>query len=410
MQGTHTMNGRVIDTETELAGREVKGFRPGSPPSRKRRGYLILAVLAIVFLVAAIVGLASRFNEHRALAKETETLAVATVSVIHPKVEPPQQELVLPSTLQAYIESPIYARTNGYLRKWYEDIGSRVEKGELLADIETPEIDQELLQARAARDQASAQLEIAKVSAKRWENLQKMDAVAQQETDERTNAFTQAEANLAAANANVRRLEELESFKHVDAPFSGVVTKRNIDIGALINAGNTGSNQQLFDMARIDPIRVYVSVPEIYVPAVRAGVRASIEVPSLNGQRFSGTVVRSAGAIDPTTRTLLTEIDVPNSKGALLPGAYAQVHFDLNIQAERLSVPVNALLFRAEGTRAAVVDANGKVHLQLVTIGRDYGTTLEILAGLKPTDSVVLNPSDSLEEGQQVSVQQGTAE
>lgn len=395
------MNGRVI--ETEIGEPEINSE---PPRPHKRRGYVIAAVLAVVFLVAAIVGLISRFSERRALAKETETLAIAAVAIIHPKVEPPQQELVLPSTLQAYIESPIYARTNGYLTKWYKDIGSRVQKGDRLADIETPEIDQELVQARATRDQAAAQVEIAKTSAKRWENLQKMDAVAQQETDERTNTYAQAQANLAAADANVRRLEELESFKHVYAPFSGVITKRNIDIGALINAGNTGSNQQLFDVARVDPIRVYVSVPEIYAGSVRPGVRASIEVPSLSGQKFSGSVVRNADAIDTSTRTLLTEIDVPNRKGELLPGAYAQVHFDLNVQAERLSVPVNALLFRAEGTRAAVVDANGKVHLQPVNIGRDYGVSVEILAGLKPTDSVVLNPSDSLEEGQQVSVKQ----
>jgi RND family efflux transporter MFP subunit len=364
----------------------------------------------VAFLVAAIVGLVSRFSERRALAKETETLAITTVGVIHPKVEPPQQELSLPSTLQAFIESPIYARTNGYLLKWYKDIGSHVQKGARLADIETPEIDQELQQARAARDQSAAQVEIAKTSAKRWENLQKMDAVAQQETDERTNAYSQAQANLAAATANLRRLEELESFKHIYAPFSGVLTKRNIDIGALINAGNTGSNQQLFNIARVDPIRVYVSVPEVYAASVRPGVHASIEIPSLNGQKFLGSVVRNADSIDTTTRTLLTEIDMPNSKGELLPGAYAQVHFDLKIPAVRLSVPVNALMFRSEGTRAAVVDANGKVHLQPVVIGRDYGLDVEILSGLQPSDSVVLNPSDSLEDGQQVSVKQGAAQ
>jgi multidrug efflux system membrane fusion protein len=401
------MNGHVIDTEVDES--EVNGAKL-EPTPRKRRGYVIAAILAVVFLVAAIGGLVSRFSERRALAKETETLAITTVGVIHPKVEAPQQELALPSSLQAYIESPIYARTNGYLLKWYKDIGSRVQKGERLADIETPEIDQELQQARATRDQSAAQVEIAKTSARRWENLQKMDAVAQQETDERTNAYSQAQANLAAATANVHRLEELESFKHVYAPFSGVLTRRNIDIGALINAGNTGSNQQLFNIARIDPIRVYVSVPEIYAASVRPGVRASIEIPSLSGQKFSGNVVRNADSIDTTTRTLLTEIDVPNPKGELLPGAYAQVHFDLKIPAVRLSVPVNALMFRSEGTRAAVVDANGKVHLQPVVIGRDYGLDVEILSGLQPSDSVVLNPSDSLEDGQRVSVKQGVAQ
>lgn len=399
------MNGHVI--ESELPEPE---FKMQDPAPRRRRGYLIAAVLAVVFLVLAIIGLVSRFSERRALAKETETLAVTTVAVIHPKAEPPQQELVLPSTLQAYTESPIYARTNGYLLKWYKDIGSRVQKGDRLADIESPEIDQELVQSRAARDQAAAQVEIAKSSAKRWENLQKMDAVAQQETDERTNAYAQAQANLAAATANVRRLEEVESFKHVYAPFSGVLTRRNVDIGALINAGNNGSNQQLFNIAKIDPIRVYINMPEIYASSVHPGVPATLEVTSLAGQRFTGTVVRSADAIDPATRTLLTEIDVPNRKGELLPGAYAQVHFDLKIQAVRLSVPVNALMFRAEGTRAAVVGLSGKVHLQPVTIGRDYGTTVEIIAGLEQSDSVVLNPSDSLEDGQQVSVAQGQAQ
>jgi RND family efflux transporter MFP subunit len=233
-----------------------------------------------------------------------------------------------------------------------------------------------------------------------------MDAVAQQETDERNSSYAQAQANLAAADANVRRLEQLESLKHVYAPFSGVITKRSIDIGALINAGNTGPNQEMFDMARTDPIRVYVSVPEIYAPAVKPGVHASIELASLAGQRFSGSVVRNADAIDPSTRTLLTEIDVPNPKGDLLPGAYAQVHFALKVQVTRLSLPVNALLFRAEGPRAAVVDSDGKVHLKPLVIGRDYGIDVEILSGLQPTDAVVLNPSDSLEDGQQVSVKE----
>lgn len=375
-----------------------------TPPSNKHRGYLVLAVLAVLFVVGTIVGLSTRFRERRALAKETEVLAVPSVAVIHPKIEPPQQELTLPSTLQAYTESPIYARTNGYLAKWYKDIGSRVGKGELLADIETPEIDEELMQARAARDQAAAQLGIAQTSAQRWEALRKMDAVAQQETDERSSTLTQAQANLAASTANVHRLEQLESFKHVYAPFAGVITKRLIDIGALINAGNTGVNQELFDMARIDPIRVYVSVPEIYAPSIRPGVRAGIELPSLVGQRFDGDVVRTADAIDPGTRTLLTEIDVPNPKGVLLPGAYAQVHFELKIDVPRLSLPVNAFLFRSEGMRAAVVGGDGKVHLTPVVIGRDYGLDVEILGGLQPADSVVLNPSDSLEDGQQVQV------
>jgi len=395
--------------QTELT--QEKGpaseWQPRPSPPNKHRGYLVAGVLAVLFLVAAIIGVASRFSERKALAKETETLAVASVSVIHPKAEPPQEELVLPSTLQAYTESPIYARTNGYLKKWYKDIGSRVKQGELLADIETPEIDQELLQAKAARDQASAQVEIAKSSAKRWENLQKMDAVAQQETDERNSGYAQAQANLAAADANVRRLQQTESFNHVYAPFAGVITRRNVDIGALINSGNTGPNQQLFNLARTDPIRVYVSVPEIYAGMVRPGVRATIQLSSSDGQNFSGNVVRNAEAIDPSTRTLLTEIDVPNPKGELLPGSYAQVHFALKVAVPGLTIPVNAMLSRAEGARAAVVDGSGKVQLKTIVIGRDYGRDVEVLSGIQQSDLVILNPSDSLEEGQQVNVKQG---
>jgi len=329
---------------------------------------------------------------------------VPSVVVVHPQQEAPQQDLVLPSTLQAYTESPIYARTNGYLAKWYRDIGSHVEKGQPLADIETPEIDQELMQASAARDQAAAQAQIAKTSAERWETLQKQDAVAQQETDERTSSYVQGKANLASSDANLRRLQQLESFKHVYAPFSGVVIKRNVDLGALVNAGNGGSNQELFVVAKIDPIRVFVNVPEIDAPLIHSGVQGSIELAALNGQRFSGKVVRTANAIDAATRTLNTEIDVPNPKGVLLPGAFARVHFSLNVKTRSLSLPVNALLFRAEGTRAAVVGSDGKIHLKPVVIGRDYGISVEVLGGVEPSDAVVLNPSDSLDEGQSVQV------
>jgi RND family efflux transporter MFP subunit len=376
---------------------------PRPDPKRGGVSWLIL-VLGVLFIIGLVVGLMVRFSESRALAKETETLAVPSVAIVHPQQEAPQQDLVLPSTLQSYTESPIYARTSGYVAKWYQDIGSHVNKGQLLADIETPEVDQELMQAGAARDQAAAQAEIAKTSADRWETLQKQDAVAQQETDERKSSYVQGKANLASSNANVNRLQQLESFKHVYAPFSGVIIKRNVDIGALINAGNGGNNQEMFVVAKIDPIRVFVNVPEIYAPLIHSGVEGSIELAALNGQRFSGKVVRTANAIDVATRTLNTEIDVPNPKGILLPGSFAQVHFALNVQTRSLSLPVNALLFRAEGTRAAVVGSDNKVHLKAVVIGRDYGTSVEILGGVQQTDAIVLNPSDSLEEGQQVEV------
>ena len=379
---------------------ELESFRAPRKRNKVRRWVLLLVLL--LFVAAAAIVFTLRMGERRALARETETLAVPNVSVIRPKVQAPQQELVLPSTLQAYTESPIYARTNGYLARWYKDIGSHVEKGQLLADIDTPEIDQELAQARAVRAQAEAQLGLAKTSAERWETLRKMDAVAQQETDERASSYAQEQAALASATANVRRLEQLESFKHIYAPFSGVVIRRNTDIGALINAGNSGANQDLFTIAQINPIRVYVDVPEVYASEVRRGLKATIEVTSQSGQRFTGEVARTADAIDPATRTLRTEIDVPNREGKLFPGSYAQVHFAVNVSKARFSVPVNALLFRSEGPRAAVVGADGKVHLKTVQIGRDYGTDVEILGGLDASDWIVLNPSDSLEEGETV--------
>src|SRR6266849_1413538 len=384
----------VVAPQTEPSGQ--------SPRTRPKPNYLVLVVVAILLVTGAAITFVLRLGERRALAKETEVLAVPSVIVIKPKPEPPQEELVLPSSLQAYTESPIYARTNGYLAHWYKDIGSAVQKGQLLADIDTPEVDQELMQARAARNQAEAQLSLAKTSAERWETLRKMDAVAQQETDERSSGYVQGQAALASATANLRRLQQLESFKHIYAPFSGVLIKRNTDIGALINAGNSGSNQELFVVAQIDPIRVYVDVPEVDAPAVRRGLGATVELPSLPGEHFSGTVARTADVIDPVTRTLRTEIDVPNPKGQLFPGSYAQVRFAVHVQAARISVPVNALLFRAEGPRAVVVGSDNKTHLKAVIIGKDYGTDVEILGGLDPSESIVVNPSDSLEDGEKV--------
>jgi multidrug efflux system membrane fusion protein len=390
------------DTITTEQGPTKPSKQPAA--TQQKPHHFVLWFAATLLIAGTAVAIALRLEEKQALAKETETLAVPNVIVIQAKAEPPQEELVLPSTLEAFTESPIYARTNGYVARWYKDIGSRVQKGQLLADIDAPEVDQELLQARAARDQAEAQLNLAKTSAERWETLRKMDAVAQQETDERSSGYAQGQAALASATANVHRLQQLESFKHIYAPFSGTITKRNTDIGALINAGNSGSNQELFVIAQISPIRVYVDVPEIYSSSIRSGQPASIALPSFPGQKFSGIVARTADAIDPLTRTLRTEIDVPNPDGRLFPGSYAQVHFGVKVSTPRMSLPVNALLFRAEGPRAAVVGGDGKVHLKPVAIGRDYGTDVEILGGVDTSESIVLNPSDSLEEGQAVRI------
>lgn len=383
---------------------------PRLPPAAPRKAVLIIVAVVVILGLSGGLSMLSRIRAGHALAKETEIDSVATVTVVHPTAERPDEELVLPASLQAYEESPIYARTNGYLLRWYKDIGSRVNKGELLAEIDTPEIDQELSQARAARQQASAQLDLAKISADRWENLRKTDSVSQQETDAQASGYQQAKANVAAADANVRRLEQLESFKRVYAPFSGVLTKRNVDPGALINAGSAGT--ALFTMARVDPLRVFTNVPQAYSPAIKNSVPAYITLPELPGQKFTGTVARTAEAIDPATRTLLTEVDVPNKDGRLLPGSFGEVHFEPKINTAKVTVPVNAMLFRQEGPRLAVVGPDNKVQLRPITIGRDYGTTLEILGGVTVDDRIIINPADSLEDGQQVNVaaenQEGT--
>lgn len=380
---------------------------PGTstPPKRSTIGFIAVGVVVLLF-VSGMVAVMSRANERRELVSDTNRLAIPSVTVVQAKGEKSSEELILPATVQAYIESPIFARTNGYLQKWYQDIGSKVTKGELLADIDTPEVDQELMQARAAREQVSAQLQLARVSSDRWANLRKSDSVSQQEADQQSSGYTQAQANLAAADANVRRLEQLESFKHIYAPFAGVLTKRNIDVGALVNSGNGGANREMFDVAQIDPLRVYVSVPQTYAADIKRGQKAYLDLNEFPGRKFEGVVVRTADAIDPSTRTLLTEIDVPNKQGTILPGAYAQVHFGVPVSGSHLTVPVNALLFRSEGPRAAVLGADNHVHLSPVTIGRDYGTSVEVLSGVNESDKIVLNPPDSLEDGEQVEVAQ----
>jgi len=375
------------------------------PAASPRKALFMVGGVVLLLIVGAVVTVLVRIHNGDVLAKETEQEAIPTVAVVHPVAEKPDEELVLPGTMQAYEESPIYARTNGYLLRWYKDIGSRVTKGELLADIDTPEVDQELMQARANRQQVLAQLDLAKINADRYVNLRKTDSVSQQEADQQSSGYEQAVANLAAADANVRRLEELESFKHVYSPFTGVLTKRTVDPGALINAGVSGAaGKELFDIAQVDPLRVYVSVPQSYAPFIKNGMEAEVTLQEYPGQKFKGTVARTAEAIDPMTRTLLTEVDVPNKKGQLLPGSYGEVHFRVGMNAQKVTLPVNTMLFRQEGAQVAIVGIDGKVHLRPITIGRDYGTTLEILGGVEVGDRVVINPADSLEEGQPVNL------
>lgn len=373
---------------------------------RKSRIFLLFFVIVVALVVVGALTLIQRRSQYQALAKETETLAIPTVSVIHATPAKGQEDLVLPGTMQAYVESPIYARTSGYVKKWYHDIGTRVAQGDLLADIDTPEVDQQLSQARADLATSQANANLSKITAARYQELIKTDGVSKQEVDNAVGDLAAKDATVNSAQANVRRLEELEGFKHVVAPFSGVVTRRQTDIGQLVNAGNGGATQELFTLAKTDPLRVYVNVPEAYAPSIHPGVPAYLELTQYAGRKFEGKVVRTAESIDLSTRTLLTEVDVPNHTGELLPGGYAQVHLDVHVGIERVQVPVNALLFRAEGLRAIVVDANHKVHLQPITVGRDYGTSLEVLQGITAADWIVINPADSIDDGQQVNVKE----
>jgi RND family efflux transporter MFP subunit len=377
---------------------------PEMAPAPPRKALMIVGVLLVILLLAGGFTMFSRMSHERALAKETERETVPTVNVINPQSEKPDEDLVLPGSLQAYEESPIYARTSGYLVRWYKDIGSRVKKGELLAKIDTPEVDQELDQTKAARQQTLAQLELAKISADRWENLRKTDSVSAQEADQQSSGYKQAQANLAAADANVRRLEQLEGFKEVYAPFDGVLTRRNVDPGALINAGAGAAGRELFDLARVDPLRVFTSVPQAYAPYIKVGAKTAVTLQEFPGQEFVATIARTAESIDPTTRTLLTEVDVPNKDGRLLPGSFGEVHFKVGNNVNKVTVPVNAMLFRSQNAQVAVIGQDNKVQLRAINIGRDYGTTLEILGGVESSDRIVVNPPDSLEDGQQVNV------
>src|SRR5271167_3803849 len=297
-------NPGVLDDEHQAA--EITP-PPPLPPATPRKALLLIGLVVLLLIIGGLIAMALRIHDSQMLARETERESIPTVAVVHPTAEKPSEELLLPGTLQAYEESPIYARTDGYLLHWYKDIGSRITKGELLADIDTPEVDQELLQARATREQIAAQMDLAKINADRYVGLRKTDSVSQQEADQQASGYQQAKANLDAADANVRRLEQLESFKRVYAPFSGVLTKRTVDPGTLINAGSTGTGKELFDIARVDPLRVYISVPQTYAPAIKVGMPATVTLQEYPGQKFSGTVVRTAESIDPLTRTLLTE-------------------------------------------------------------------------------------------------------
>jgi RND family efflux transporter MFP subunit len=364
-------------------------------------------VVTIVILVLLAVGagrtVMSRVSNSKVLESGTAERAKIYVKTTTPKSDGAGQTLALPGTLQGFVQSPIAARASGYLKRWTKDIGSRVEKGELLAEIETPEIDQQLSQAVAARAQAASSLSLAKSTLERWEALRKKDAVSQQELDEKRSGDVQARANLAAADANVERLRQTEGFKRIVAPFSGVITKRNVDVGDLIDAGG-GAGRVLFLLAQTDPLRVYVYVPQSYAQLVKPGQQVVVTQTELRGQSFKGTVARTAASIDAATRTMQIEVLLPNREGLLLPGAYVQVSLPLQ-SSQAMVVPANTLIFRATGgVQVAIVDSSSRVKLRSVKVGRNYGETVELLDGVQTGEQIVLNPSDSLGEGDVVTV------
>jgi RND family efflux transporter MFP subunit len=373
---------------------------PGKRAKVVRRTKILTIVVMVLLALGAARTVVSRISNTKSLEEGTAERAKVYVKVALPKSGDAGQTLSLPGTLQGFVQSPIAARASGYLRRWYKDIGAKVEKGELLAEIETPEIDQQLSQAVAARQLAAASLDLARSTVERWESLRKKDAVSQQELDERRSANTQAAANLAAADANVERLRQLESFKRVVAPFAGLITRRNVDVGDLIDAGSNGG-RPLFLLAQTDPLRVYVNVPQTYSQLIKPGQKVIVTQAELRGMKFEGEVARTSASIDTTTRTMQIEVALPNHDGTLLPGAFVQVALPL-AASKALTIPTASLLIRGDGIRVAAVDAQGRVHLRLIHIGRNYGETVEVIDGVAGNEQLVLNPSDSLADGDQV--------
>jgi RND family efflux transporter MFP subunit len=401
---------RTIETESaEVHQGNVK--QPAPAPSKPSSPWLWIGLALVVIVLGVVIysGIHERAAAESSLGDSTERAAVPTVNVVQPASDAQSQEIVLPGNTQAFNDTPIYARTNGYLKHWYVDIGAHVKQGQLLADIETPEIDQQLDQARADLKNAQANEQLAQTTAARWQNLLKTNSVSRQETDQAVSNLSAQQASVDSSAANVHRLEQLQSFEKVTAPFPGVITARNTDIGALINAGAGSAPQELFHMAAVKKLRVYVAVPEVDAEAAQTGAKATLTLDEFPGEIFPGTIVRNSDSIDAASRTLNVEVDVDNTQGRIKTGAYAMVHLKrtptthTSGQSQSLTIPANTLLFRSEGLRVGVV-RNGRAQLVPVTIGRDFGASVEVVAGLQPTDRVIVNPSDSLTSGTPVEV------
>jgi len=395
-----TEDRQPIDRQTAPGNLEVT--------NRSSKHWLALAIALIAVAALLISGIWSRVRARAALDTETAQAALTAVSVVSPKRTAPADEIILPGNVQPYISSPIYARTNGYLKKWYFDIGAHVKQGELLAVIETPEVDQQLEQARSNLLTAQANLELASITKTRYQGLLKSNAVSQQDVDNAVGTYNANAAIVDADKAAVQQYSALVSFEKVYAPFDGVITARNTDIGDLINSGSTSNvKTDLFHIAQPGKLRVYVNVPEEYSRGVTVGMTADLSLAEFPDRKFQGKVVRTADDINLTTRTLLIEIDVDNPTGTLLTGSYAEVHMAIPTQASTFLIPVNTLLFRTEGLRVGIVK-DGKVVLAAVTPGHDFGDQIEIVSGLKSDDQVIINPPDSIVSGQEVQIVQAT--
>jgi RND family efflux transporter MFP subunit len=387
-----------------MTDRDLHGGASGPSRSGSGRGWLY-AILALLIVAAIVVaGILPRLKARAALKTETNDLAVPNVSVIHPKLGAPQQEIVLPGNMQAFTDSPIYARTDGYLKKWYVDIGGHAKAGQLLAEIETPEVDQQLDQARADLNTAQANYNLSQTTATRYQDLAKSDSVSKQDVDNAQGDFAAKKAMVASAQSNVKRLEEIQSWEKVYAPFDGVVTARNTDVGHLINSGAGGPAAELFHMAATQTLRVFINVPQADSQAAKPGLVADLTLPEFPGRTFKGKLVRTADSISPTTRTLLVEVDVNNATGELLPGAYTEVHLKVPTGVPSLILPVTALIFRSQGLQVATVQGGNQAALTSIVLGRDMGTEVEVVSGLTADDSVIVSPPDSLIAGEKVRV------
>ena len=400
-----------MPTDTK-EGKQRQNPLPGSldaGQAQSPRNYRLVSVLVLVVVAALLAsGIWSRVRARAALRVETAQIAIPAVSVVSPKRTAPTQEIILPGNVQPFITSPIYARTNGYLKKWYLDIGAQVKQGELLAVIETPEVDQQLEQSLSNLNTAKANLELAEITKNRYQGLLKTNAVSQQDVDNAVGTYNANKAIVEASQANVRQLQALQSFEKIYAPFDGVVTARNTDIGDLINSGSSGGvKTDLFHIAQPGTLRVYVNVPEEYSQGVKVGMTADLSLAEFPGRKFQGKLVRTADAINVTTRTLLIEGDVDNPTGTLLTGSYAEVHLAVPTDSSSYLLPVNTLLFRSEGLRVGIVRDN-KVVLAFVTPGHDFGEQIEIVSGVKADDKVIVNPPDSIVAGPEVEIVQAS--